>query len=104
MTEEEVKLNYITPAIENAGWDKKQIRMEYPITAGKIIVRGNKGYRQRKKFADYLLMYKGDSMPLAVVEAKDDSHNFGDWMLDLYLLLMVMDSFFMIWKQANKKN
>jgi len=80
MTEEEVKLNYITPAIENAGWDKKQIRMEYPITAGKIIVRGNKGYRQRKKFADYLLMYKGDSMPLAVVEAKDDSHNFGDGM------------------------
>lgn len=80
MTEEEVKLNYITPAIEKAGWDKKQIRMEYLITAGKIIVRGNKGYRQKKKFADYLLMYKGDSIPLAIVEAKDDSHNFGDGM------------------------
>lgn len=25
MTEEEVKMNYITPAIESAGWDKKQI-------------------------------------------------------------------------------
>lgn len=80
MTEEEVKLNYITPAIEKAGWDKKQIRMEYAITAGKIIVRGNKGYRQKKKHADYLLMYKGDSIPLAIVEAKDDSHNFGDGM------------------------
>lgn len=80
MTEEEVKLNYITPAIEKAGWDKKQIRMEYAITAGKIIVRGNKGYRQKKKHADYLLMYKGDSIPLAIVEAKDDKHNFGDGM------------------------
>lgn len=80
MTEEEVKLNYITPAIEKAGWDKKQIRMEYAITAGKIIVRGNKGYRQKKKYADYLLMYKGDSISLAIVEAKDDSHNFGDGM------------------------
>ena len=80
MTEEEVKLNYITPAIEKAGWDKKQIRMEYAITAGKIIVRGNKGYRQKKKHADYLLMYKGDSISLAIVEAKDDSHNFGDGM------------------------
>lgn len=80
MTEEEVKLNYITPAIEKAGWDKKQIRMEYAITAGKIIVRGNKGYRQKKKHADYLLMYKGDSIPLAIIEAKDDNHNFGDGM------------------------
>ena len=41
MTEEEVKLMFITPAIENAGWNKKQIRMEFPITAGKIVVRGN---------------------------------------------------------------
>ena len=40
MTEEEVKLNYITPAIERAGWDRKFIRTEYPITAGKIGVRG----------------------------------------------------------------
>ena len=29
MTEEEVKLNHITPAIEEAGWSKKQIRIEY---------------------------------------------------------------------------
>ena len=30
MTEEDIKLQYITPAIESAGWDKlKQIKMEY---------------------------------------------------------------------------
>ena len=31
MAEEEVKLNYITPAIEEAGWSKKHIKMEYSI-------------------------------------------------------------------------
>ena len=91
MTEEEVKLNYITPAIEKAGWDKKQIRMEYPITAGKIVVRGNTVKRESKKFADYLLMYKGDSMPLAIVEAKDDNHLFGDGMLQAQEYAKKMD-------------
>ncbi len=79
MTEEEVKLNYITPAIENAGWDRRMIRMEYPITAGKIIVRGEKAFRATKKRADYLLFYK-ENLPLAIVEAKDDAHFVGDGM------------------------
>ena len=80
MTEEEVKLNYITPAIEGAGWEKKFIRMEYSITAGKIVVRGDKAFRLSKKRADYLLFYK-ENLPLAIVEAKDDSHLLGDGML-----------------------
>ena len=79
MTEEEVKLNFITPAIEKAGWNKPQIRMEYPITAGKIIVRGNMAKRLPKTFADYVLFYN-NQIPLAIVEAKDDSHNTGDGM------------------------
>ena len=80
MTEEEIKLNYITPAIEKAGWDRKLIRMEYPITAGKIVVRGDKAFRLTKKRADYLLFYK-ENLPLAIVEAKDDAHLVGDGML-----------------------
>lgn len=80
MTEEEVKLNYITPAIEKSGWDRKLIRMEYPITAGKIVVRGEKAFRLTKKRADYLLFYK-ENLPLAIVEAKDSSHIVGDGML-----------------------
>lgn len=79
MTEEEVKLNYITPAIENAGWTKKQIRMEYSINAGKIVVRGNVAKRLPKKKADYVLFYK-ENIPLAIVEAKDNNHNIGDGM------------------------
>lgn len=77
MTEEEVKLNYITPAIEDAGWSKKQMRMEYPITAGKIVVRGNTAKRLEKLKADYVLFYK-ENLPLAVVEAKDNSRRVGD--------------------------
>ena len=79
MTEEEVKLNYITPAIENARWAQKQIRMEYSINAGKIVVRGNVAKRLPKKKADYVLFYK-ENLPLAVVEAKDNNHNIGDGM------------------------
>ena len=37
LSEEDIKLRYITPAIQNAGWDNKQIRMEYAFTAGRII-------------------------------------------------------------------
>lgn len=79
MTEEEVKLNYITPAIENAGWQKKQIRMEYAINAGKIVVRGNVAKRLPKKKADYVLFFK-ENLPLAIIEAKDNNHNVGDGM------------------------
>ena len=79
MTEEEVKLNYITPAIEEAGWTKKQMRMEYSITAGKIVVRDNVAKRLPKMKADYVLFYK-ENLPLAVVEAKDNTHRVGDGM------------------------
>lgn len=77
MTEEEVKLNFITPAIEEAGWQKKQIRMEYRITAGKIVIRSNIAKRLPPKHADYVLFYK-PNLPLAVVEAKDNNHRVGD--------------------------
>ena len=39
MTEEDIKLQYITPAIESAGWDKlKQIKMEYNFTDGLSLI------------------------------------------------------------------
>lgn len=79
MTEEEVKFNFISPAIEEAGWKRKQIRMEYSINAGKIVVRGNLVKRLSKLKADYVLFYK-ENLPLAVVEAKDNNHRIGDGM------------------------
>ena len=74
LTEEEVKLRFITPAIENAGWDKhSQIRMEYAFTDGEMQIRGTKSVRGKQKRADYVLFYK-PNIPLAIVEAKDNNH------------------------------
>lgn len=77
LTEEEVKHRYITPAIENAGWKKEQIRLEYSFTDGEMQIRGSKSIRGKQKRADYVLFFK-PNIPLAVIEAKDDSHAIGD--------------------------
>lgn len=78
MSEEEIKLNFITPALIDKGkWDKKQVRMNVYFTDGKIIVSGKTVKRGHRNFADYILEYK-PNVPLAVVEAKDNNHEIGD--------------------------
>ncbi len=79
MTEEDVKYQFITPAIEDAGWNKNQLKFEYSFTDGKMKIRGNKGVRGYKKRADYLLLYK-PNIPIAIVEAKDGNHAVDDGM------------------------
>ncbi len=80
MSEEEIKLNFITPALIDKGkWDKKQIRMNVYFTDGKIMVAGKTVKRGRRNFADYILEYK-PNVPLAVIEAKDNNHSLGDGM------------------------
>ena len=76
LSEEDIKARYITPAVEQSGWNKKQIRYEYAFTAGRIILRGNITKRSKKKFTDYLLFYK-PNLPLAIIEAKDNNHPIG---------------------------
>ena len=76
LSEEDIKARYITPAVEQAGWDKKQIRYEYAFTAGRIILRGNVTARGKQKRADYLLFYQ-PNFPLAIIEAKDNNHPVG---------------------------
>jgi len=73
LTEEDIKRLYITPAI-SAKWDKFLIRMEDPITAGKINIDGNRPFREKAKKADYVL-YLTPNYPIAVVEAKDNNHS-----------------------------
>ena len=91
MTEEDIKLQYITPAIESAGWDKlKQIKMEYNFTDGRVIVRGNVTARGKRKRTDYLLYYK-PNIPLAIVEAKDNRHSVGAGMQQAIEYAEVLD-------------
>ena len=68
-SEEDVKYQFITPSIENAGWDKTQIRFEYSFTDGQMMIRGMKAKRGARKRADYLLSYK-PNLPLAIVKLK----------------------------------
>lgn len=73
MSEEDIKLRYITPAI-TAKWPLHRITMETKITDGRISLRGNMAHRESPKRADYIL-YMRDNKPLAVVEAKDNKHS-----------------------------
>lgn len=73
MTEEDIKLKFITPAI-NAKWDFNRISMETKITDGKVNLRGNLVFREKPKKADYVL-YINENNPIAIVEAKDNKHS-----------------------------
>lgn len=80
LTERDICTKWITPALERAGWDiLTQIREEFPLTDGRILVRGKLHTRARNKRADYVLFYK-PNIPIAVIEAKDNNHSLGDGM------------------------
>lgn len=75
LSEEDIKLRYITPSIVDKGWSVDNITMETKVklTDGKINLRGNLGSRGKAKYADYVLYYNR-ATPIAIVEAKDASH------------------------------
>ena len=73
MSEEDVKLQYITPAITSK-WDRGKITMETQITDGKINLKGNFVFREKPKRADYIL-YLNANNPIAIIEAKDNKHS-----------------------------
>ena len=80
LSERDICTKFITPALERAGWDiATQIREEFPLTKGRVIVRGQLHTRAKHKRADYVMFYK-PNMPIAVIEAKDNSHSLGDGM------------------------
>ena len=76
LSEEDIKLRYITPAIMQKGWSVDDITMEtkVKITDGKMNLRGNLVARGKAKFADYVLYYN-KANPIAIVEAKDANHS-----------------------------
>jgi len=76
LSEEDIKLRYITPAIMEKGWSVNDITMETKVklTDGKINLRGNLVARGKAKYADYMLYYNRAN-PIAIVEAKDANHS-----------------------------
>lgn len=80
LSERDICTKFITPALRQAGWDEMlQIREEVGFTKGRIIVRGKLVTRGQAKRADYILYFK-PNIPLALIEAKDNSHSVGDGM------------------------
>lgn len=91
MTEEDIKLNYITPALLKNGW-KDKITMETKVcfTDGKINLKGNIPTREPAKKADYIL-YLNKEMPIAIVEAKDNKRTISFGMQQAKTYAQMMD-------------
>ena len=90
LTEEDIKLRYITPAINNAGWKNEHIRMEYYFTDGRVIFQGKVHARQTGKKADYLLFHAANK-PIAIVEAKDNNKPLGGGMQQAMEYAQILD-------------
>ena len=77
LSERDICTKFITPALRRAGWDEMlQVREEVSFTKGRIIVRGKLVSRGQAKRADYILYVK-PNIPLALIEAKDNSYSVG---------------------------
>ena len=75
LSERDICTKFITPAVENSGWNKlTQLLEEVSFTDGKIYVRGKLTARGNQKRADYILYYK-PNIPIAIIEAKDNKHS-----------------------------
>ena len=88
MTEEDIKLNFITPAL-SPKWNGR-MTMETQITDGKINLRGNLVSRVQPKRADYVL-YINANNPIAIVEAKDNQHAVADGLQQAMTYAQMLD-------------
>lgn len=93
LSESDICDKFIRPAMESAGWDgMSQIYREYPLRAGRVVVRGRKARRDASTVlrADYALFFK-TNIPLAVVEAKDNNHALGAGMAQAINYAQLLD-------------
>lgn len=90
MSEEDIKYNYITPALERSGWNGNNMIFERPFTDGRVDVHGERTIRQKQKFADYLLHYNR-GFPIAVVEAKKHDKGLGAGMQQAISYAEILD-------------
>ena len=88
MTEEDIKLNFITPALSQK-WNGR-MTMETQITDGKINLRGNLVSHAQPKRADYVL-YINANNPIAIVEAKDNQHAVADGLQQAMTYAQMLD-------------
>lgn len=90
LTEEEIKLRYITPALQKAGWSLDDISMEKYFTDGRVVVQGKQHARKQGKKYDYLLSVSKNH-PIAIVEAKDNNKPIGGGMQQAMDYAQILD-------------
>ena len=73
LSESDICDRFITPALTQAGWTSDQWRREVTLGDGKVLVSGKRVARGKPRRADYVLFYN-PTIPIAVIEAKDNNH------------------------------
>ncbi len=74
LSERDICKKFVTPALEQTGWDEmSQNREEVGFAKGRIITRGKLVTRGKAKRADYILYYKSN-IAIALNEVKDSSY------------------------------
>lgn len=90
LTEKEIREEHIDKAVARR-WDfETQVGIEVPITKGQIIVRGRMTLRGESRIADYVLFYT-PNLPLAIIEAKDNSSPIGGGMQQALVYAEMLD-------------
>ncbi|EAK8307877.1 TPA: DEAD/DEAH box helicase family protein [Campylobacter jejuni] len=64
-SEDDTRVKFIDAKLYDSSWNEKNIKRNYYFTDGRKLLGGK---RAQRKFADYLLRYKGNN--LAIIEAK----------------------------------
>lgn len=102
LSERDICTKFITPAIQQAGWQQHQFREEVNLTDGRVMVRGKLATRIKNpqakggpKRADYVL-YARPNIPVAVVEAKQARFSVGHGMQQALAYAEMLDAPFAI--------
>lgn len=102
LSERDICTKFITPAIQQAGWEQNQFREEVNLTDGRVMVRGKLAARIKNpeakggpKRADYVL-YARPNVPIAIVEAKQAKFSIGHGMQQALAYAEMLDAPFAI--------
>ena len=102
LSERDICTKFITPAIQQAGWQQHEFREEVRLTDGRVMVRGKLAARIKNpdvkggpKRADYVL-YASSNIPIAVVEAKQNKYSLGHGMQQALAYAELLDAPFAI--------
>jgi type I restriction enzyme, R subunit len=77
MNEAQTELEYIDPALKEAGWsvvEGSRIRKQFPISQGMLLGQGR---RSRPLKADYVLQYKNRNLAVIEGKARDEYYTKG---------------------------